>query len=83
VSEIFPHGFSSQLGIYEELYFGFKRIMVRWRANSELFARSVPLKHRSLLRHWKHNSVCFVFSYLYGNQRLETTHTLSQGSAPW
>jgi hypothetical protein len=66
VSEIFSHGFSSQLGIYEELYFGIQRIMVRWRANSELFARSVPLKHRSLLRHWKHNSVRFVFSYLYG-----------------
>ena len=65
MSEIFSHGFSAQLGIYEELYFGFQRIMVRWRANSELFARSVPLKHRSLLRHWKHNSVRFVFSYLY------------------
>jgi hypothetical protein len=49
VSEIFSHGFSAQLGIYEELYLGFQRIMVRWRANSELFARSVPLKHRSPL----------------------------------
>jgi hypothetical protein len=50
VSEIFPHGFSAQLGIYEELYFGFQRIMVRWRANSELFARSVLLQHHSPLQ---------------------------------
>jgi hypothetical protein len=47
VSEIFSHGFSAQLGIYEERYLGIQRIMVRWRANSALFARSVPLKHRS------------------------------------
>jgi hypothetical protein len=50
VSEIFPHGFSAQLGIHEELYFGFQRIMVRWRAISESFARSVLPKHHSPLQ---------------------------------
>jgi hypothetical protein len=45
VSEIFSHGFSAQLGICEELYFGIQRIMVRWRANSEL--RIVRLKRTS------------------------------------
>jgi hypothetical protein len=51
VSEIFPHGFSAQVGIYEELYFGFQRIMVHWRADSELFARSVPLQYHSPAQH--------------------------------
>jgi hypothetical protein len=61
VSEIFPHGFSAQVGIHEELYFGFQRIMVRWRANSEMFARSVPLQYHSPAQHRNsaQSALCF------------------------
>jgi DNA-binding NarL/FixJ family response regulator len=38
---------SSPVGMYEKRFFYFQRTMVRWRANSELFARSSPLRHRS------------------------------------
>ena len=48
MSEIFPHGFSAQLGIHEELYFGFQRIMVRWRAISESFALGETQKPHAL-----------------------------------
>jgi len=38
---------SVQVGIYEQICFCFQRTMGRCKASSELFARSVALKHRS------------------------------------
>jgi hypothetical protein len=42
---------SAQVGTYEKRYFAFRQTIVRWRASSELFARSVHLQQHSLAQH--------------------------------